>query len=537
MAAEHIGTRDPNILRSADRPLAGKTAILTGGSRDVGGAIVQSLTREGVRVVFSYKDKPKRAQKVLDSVAEIGGEAHAVAADISTPEGRSDFFNGALATLGGEVDFLILSTSGPTPALNQEASQDLLDQTLPHMRSGGTVIRMQSVPGHFMPQLEKAFSLQQYNAVAASKHPDVKALRRRIPEMKDRGIRFLEVCPPIVAGTYNVRFAHGIDSSAETQHAQVTNKLGLPNEVTPEQVGDKVVSLLSNPDVKSGYTEFFDGVSDAQTALETIYDTPQVYVNTLQRLEEIGGVQETKGRAIASFSQATRREEPELIDDLKPNHRTWVGISHVLPDHAKGHFSDENGLPKILPGHKQIRAALETIEKMERTLGRIDGRLRLAGLESAEFFGVIPADGSKTIAVSVGVRLDGAYNVTISNIDTGERLTRIIGLKTKPLEGDENDTLLEDQLIEGAAQTVGISQVDDEESKVPLFTRLGRVEFTSERVKAGDGIEYHSFSSSEGKRGIEGAVSVYSEGRLIGAVEGINAVLVPGKTAIRLLRS
>lgn len=61
--------------------LAGKTALVTGGSRGIGRAIVERLARDGAQVVFSYQSNEEAAGAVVDQVRADGGTAHAVRAD------------------------------------------------------------------------------------------------------------------------------------------------------------------------------------------------------------------------------------------------------------------------------------------------------------------------------------------------------------------------------------------------------------------------------------------------------------------------
>jgi 3-oxoacyl-[acyl-carrier protein] reductase len=61
--------------------LGEKGALVTGGSRGIGRAIVERLAADGVTVVFSYLRNEAAAQEVVDSVTKVGGTAYPVRAD------------------------------------------------------------------------------------------------------------------------------------------------------------------------------------------------------------------------------------------------------------------------------------------------------------------------------------------------------------------------------------------------------------------------------------------------------------------------
>lgn len=62
-------------------PLSGKVALVTGGSRGIGAAIVRRLARDGADVAFSYSASRDRADDLVREIEASGRRALAVRAD------------------------------------------------------------------------------------------------------------------------------------------------------------------------------------------------------------------------------------------------------------------------------------------------------------------------------------------------------------------------------------------------------------------------------------------------------------------------
>ncbi len=98
-----------------DLGLAGKVAIVTGGSRGVGRAIAASLLREGARVMISARD-PQRLEATRAALErETGGEVRAAAADLASDADAKALIDATLKTFG-HLDILVNNAATVMPA-------------------------------------------------------------------------------------------------------------------------------------------------------------------------------------------------------------------------------------------------------------------------------------------------------------------------------------------------------------------------------------------------------------------------------------
>jgi 3-oxoacyl-[acyl-carrier protein] reductase len=80
--------------------LENKVAIVTGGSRGIGRAIVLQLASEGAKVVFTYQSSEQVANELTEEVKKNGGEAFCIKADASSFEEAQKVVNFALEKFG-----------------------------------------------------------------------------------------------------------------------------------------------------------------------------------------------------------------------------------------------------------------------------------------------------------------------------------------------------------------------------------------------------------------------------------------------------
>ncbi len=88
--------------------LAGRVALVTGGSRGLGPAMCEELARDGARVVVGYRRREPEAEAVVEAIRASGGEARSVGLDVRD---RSSVDDALRSVVGqeGQIDVLVCS--------------------------------------------------------------------------------------------------------------------------------------------------------------------------------------------------------------------------------------------------------------------------------------------------------------------------------------------------------------------------------------------------------------------------------------------
>ena len=97
---------------SKNRPLEGKTALVTGGSANLGAVTAETLARRGVQVAINHLPQEAAPEELLAMLRTHGKAAHAIAGDLSRPGEPTRVAQEAIEQLGGRVDILV-NNAGP----------------------------------------------------------------------------------------------------------------------------------------------------------------------------------------------------------------------------------------------------------------------------------------------------------------------------------------------------------------------------------------------------------------------------------------
>lgn len=230
--------------------LKNKRALVTGGSRGIGAAIVKRLAAEGADVAFTFANSAEKANAMAKEVEALGVKALAIQSDSADADAIVAAVERTVSELGG-IDILVNNAGvlaiGPlddfkladfdrTIAINVRAVFVATQAAVKHMGNGGRIINIGSCNAERMP-------FQGGGVYAMSKAALQGLVQGLSRDLGPRGITINNVQP----GPINTDMNPDQGEFAEMLKKQF---MALPRYGTPEEVAG-MVAYLAGPD--AGY--------------------------------------------------------------------------------------------------------------------------------------------------------------------------------------------------------------------------------------------------------------------------------------------
>ncbi|MGW0664085.1 3-oxoacyl-ACP reductase FabG [Streptodolium elevatio] len=225
-------------------------AVVTGGSRGIGRAVVRRLAADGFDVAFCYRSRPDAAAEVVDEATAVGGKAARVLAykaDVADPGEARALVEAAEAELGPLAVLVTcagITRDGPLVRMSDadwnEVVRTNLDgtyhacraATLALIRHGsGRIVTMSSVAG-------RTGSAGQSN-YAASKAGIIGFTASLARELGRYGVRSNVVAPGLIETEVTAQLKAAARKSIE-------DRIPLRRPGVPEEVADVVAFLVSD---------------------------------------------------------------------------------------------------------------------------------------------------------------------------------------------------------------------------------------------------------------------------------------------------
>lgn len=197
--------------------LTGKVALVTGSSKGIGAGIALRLAADGARVVVNYSRSAEDAEVVVQKIAQAGGQAIAVKADISQPQQIQPLIDAAVRHFG-RLDILVNNAGIYHPDTLDTVTADSFDAHF-NLNVRGLLLTTQAA-ARVLPAGGVVVNIS--SGLAKSPYPNVHVycatkgavdtLTRSLGmELGPRQIRVVGIAPGFVHTEGNAESAKGMD--------------------------------------------------------------------------------------------------------------------------------------------------------------------------------------------------------------------------------------------------------------------------------------------------------------------------------------
>ena len=165
--------------------LKGKTAVVTGGGRDIGRACVMRLAKAGANVAINYHSSSHGADSAVEEIKANGGSAFALQGDMTDPAHVAAFIDATVAQYG-RIEVVVPVTGGMVARktmaeMTLEHWQSVMDlnltslfhtvkAALPHMPKGSAIVNA-VCPGMINTDFHAVFTRAEVRKSVASATP------------------------------------------------------------------------------------------------------------------------------------------------------------------------------------------------------------------------------------------------------------------------------------------------------------------------------------------------------------------------------
>jgi len=230
-------------------PLAGKVALVTGGSRGIGRATAERLAGACAAVVINYVSDDRAAAGVVDAIESAGGSAYAVRADIASVTEIDDLFRASIDHFG-HLDIFVANAGYAVFAPLLEVTEADFDR-IHAVNTRGTFFCLQQAARHLadngrivcVSTIGTLLNLPGGAAYFGSKGAVEQYARVLAKELAPRGITVNTVSPGFT-DTEMYRATGGDDPSTTAGIIGMTplGRLGQPDDVAG------AICFLAGPD-------------------------------------------------------------------------------------------------------------------------------------------------------------------------------------------------------------------------------------------------------------------------------------------------
>lgn len=244
--------------------LAGKKALVTGGSRGIGRGVVLALAEQGADVVINFTSNKDKAEAVAQEVETKGRKALIIQADVSKRSEVVSMFEQIKQEWGG-LDILVNNAGVLRGGEFSEFSEEMLDEVLgvnlkgqffcaqeavKMMKNGGRIINIASISSG-----GTGVGFAQIEAYTASKGGVIGLTENLALDLGPKGINVNAIAP----GAIDTDMSRGTSDDKEMGEA-VLRRIPKGRVGKPEDIGAAAAFLASDEaDYITGVTLYVDG--------------------------------------------------------------------------------------------------------------------------------------------------------------------------------------------------------------------------------------------------------------------------------------